>query len=123
MVEKQGTKKMKTEVNKLKDEVNLFLNPKRARFLELQKKKDRERIARNKRPLQFAKGTNPRVIAAKLNGRKGGLKTAARYSKEERAKWGSKAGNTTLAKLGKDFFKHIRTLRKDYPKKYHRKKK
>lgn len=55
------------------------------------------------------------VTARQINGRKGGLKTASKYSHEQRQAWGSKAGKTTLKRYGKDFFKHIRRKRKRYP--------
>ena len=78
--------------------------------------------------LKFLLGENMRVkikakkkvkailLIKRLNGQKGGLKTAALYSHEDRVKWGENGGSSTLSRYGRDYFKHIRGMRKRYPK-------
>lgn len=99
----------KEEVENLEEEVNQYLEPKKSKFFKAYKKKN------HKKKLKFKKGMDPKIIARKLNGAKGGNKTASLYSAETRKKWGSKAGNSTLQRYGSDFFKHIRKNRKSYP--------
>jgi general stress protein YciG len=106
-------KKLKDKANSLKDEVDKFLFPKKARYfrIALPKKKKKNKI-------KWRKGTHPDIIAKKLSGHKGGSKTAATHDKEFFRRNGSKAGNTTLARYGKDYYRHIRSKRKKYPKHY-----
>ena len=59
-----------------------------------------------------------RAIQNRINGRKGGLATAARYGKEFCQARARKAGLACTAKYGKDFYIHI----KKYKKKDQRKK-
>jgi hypothetical protein len=107
----------KEEVEKLEEEVNVYLEPKKSKFFKAQLKVNQKK--KFKKKLKFKKGTDPRLIARRLNGAKGGNKTAALYSRKTRAEWGSKAGNSTLQRYGRGFFSHIRKHRKTYPK--HRK--
>jgi hypothetical protein len=65
----------------------------------------------------------PRLVAAKLNGRKGGLKRAATTTSEQRSEWASKAGTSTLSRYGSAYFRHIRAMRKTWPKKNRRRSK
>jgi hypothetical protein len=66
---------------------------------------------------------SPRAVAARENGRRGGLATAQKYgSFQTRAEQG---GRTTRDRYGNDYFKHIRKVRrnsKDWPKGKPRKK-
>ncbi len=66
------------------------------------------------------KGVSPRILALRANGRKGGRVRAEKYDTEQHKEWGSNAGKSTLARYGKDFFKHIRSMRKKYPKRLKR---
>ncbi len=61
---------------------------------------------------------SPRVVAAKMNGRRGGLARAARYSAEERSEWARRGGKATQECYGNDFYRAIRKLRKEYRKGY-----
>ena len=90
------------EVNKLQDEVNLFLDPKKGKIVDRKK---------HPKKLTLKKGMNKRVIAGKINGQKGGLKTAMTMTPEQRHQRAVKAGSSTLRRYGKAYFKHIRSLR------------
>lgn len=105
------SKRIKEKALKKKEEVDNFLFPKKAKYfyIAIDKKKKKSK-------LKFSKGMDPRIIATKQAGSKGGTTTAQRYPKEVRSKWTSKAGNTTLSRYGRDYFKHIRKKRKHYPK-------
>jgi len=61
---------------------------------------------------------SPRVVAAKMNGRRGGLARAARYSAEERSEWARRGGKATQERYSNDFYRAIRKLRKEYRKGY-----
>lgn len=52
-----------------------------------------------------------RILTAKVNGSRGGKATARRYDLPTRQKWGENAGGTTLARYGKDYYRHIRIAR------------
>ena len=60
------------------------------------------------------------VVTRKINARKGGLARAQKTTKEQRQAWGEKAGTATLTRYGADYFRHIRSLRTNYPKKLKR---
>lgn len=105
-------KHSKESAEKIEEEVNQFLEPKKSKFFKLQKKK-----RKSNKPMKFKKGLDPKMIARRLNGAKGGNKTAALYNLETRRKWGHKAGTATLQRYGKDYFRHIRKNRKDYKQK------
>lgn len=55
---------------------------------------------------------SPRVLAAKENGRKGGLVTATRHGVEFLSKRGESGGQAVRDRYGRDFYKHIGQLRK-----------
>lgn len=55
---------------------------------------------------------SPRVLAAKRNGRLGGLARAKNNSKAKIRSWSSKGGNSCLAKYGSEFFSHAQSKRK-----------
>lgn len=97
-----------------KEEVDSFLFPKKAKYFYISLPK------RKKKLLKIKPGTDHRIASAQLNGHKGGSTTAARYPKEVRQQWASKAGNSTLARYGSDFFRHIRKKRKHYAKRLKR---
>jgi hypothetical protein len=59
-----------------------------------------------------------RSIAAKVNGRKGGLVRAELYGDEHRREWGRLGGLATKSLYGSDFFRLIRKRRFTYRKGY-----
>lgn len=52
--------------------------------------------------------------ASRLNGRRGGLATAKKYSLEQRVEWGERAGQATLNRYSSEYYSHIRKMRKTY---------
>jgi hypothetical protein len=104
----------KEDVEELEEEVNQFLEPRKSKFFKAQLKVNQKK--KFKKKIKFKRGTDPKIIARKLNGAKGGHRTAAKYSLKQRQEWGSKAGNSTLQRYGSKFFSHIRKNRKKYPK-------
>ena len=76
-----------------KEEVDKWLFPSKYKYFYIKKANTKKR--KNKK-LRFSKNTDPRIIATKLAGHKGGTKTALTHSREERVKWTTKAGNTTV---------------------------
>ena len=63
---------------------------------------------------------NPSALARSRNGRKGGMALAVKVDHETRVKWGETAGGETLRRYGRDYFRHIRSLRTHYPKRLRR---
>jgi hypothetical protein len=57
-----------------------------------------------------------RAIAARKNGREGGLERASRYGPEVLAEWSSRGGKVVVAKYGREYFIALRKRRKHYPK-------
>jgi hypothetical protein len=60
--------------------------------------------------------SSKRVIAARKNGREGGLERASRYGPEVLAEWSSRGGKTVVEKYGREYFTELRKRRKRYPK-------
>ena len=105
-------KRVKKLATDKKEEIDNILFPKKSKYFRIAIKKG------PKKKHKIKKGADPRVAAGQISGRKGGAATAAKYPYEVRREWGSKAGNTTLARYGRGFFSHIRKKRKKYPKKW-----
>ena len=56
---------------------------------------------------------SPRVIAARINGRKGGLATALKHGADFCQARSEKAGNASKLLFGSDYYKYIASLRKN----------
>ena len=55
---------------------------------------------------------SPRVLAARENGKRGGLVTAQRHGSDYVQAKGGKGGRTTRDRYGRDFFAHIAKFKK-----------
>lgn len=94
--------------DKIEDEVSLYFADKRSKLYRLKTGRSKEKKPTSMK--DFKKGSNPKIIACRINGSKGGLATAMKH-KGKAKEWGRKAGNATKARYGNDFFKHITQLR------------
>src|ERR1017187_8731271 len=57
-----------------------------------------------------------RAIAARANGREGGLERSLRYGPDVLAEWSSWGGQAVVEKYGREYFIELRKRRKHYPK-------
>jgi hypothetical protein len=62
--------------------------------------------------------TNPRVVAARANGQRGGLARAQLHDPEQLKQWARLGGIATRRRHGADFFRTIRKRRKRYRRGY-----
>jgi hypothetical protein len=68
------------------------------------------------RGVKQMKSSTKRAIAARANGREGGLERALRFGPEVLAEWSSWGGKAVVAKYGREYFVELRKRRKHYPK-------
>lgn len=64
----------------------------------------------NRRLKAGVRQASPLAHANKIHAGKGGKTTAMRHSEEVRGAWGSKGGNSTLRRYGREFYSHIQRL-------------
>jgi hypothetical protein len=66
--------------------------------------------------MQQMRSSTKRAIAARANGREGGLERASRYGPEVLAEWSAWGGKAVVEKYGREYFAELRKRRKHYPK-------